>query len=195
MDSIDDQADSVTSDIDSALQTKVGLLNVIVSESAPEDWKVDDPDEQKALEDMDTDIASETEDIQDIEGHHNNTRVLSPPNMSLPSSSEETHKKDQGVQVEVEFTMKHELKWLRQQNKNLQKEIKTLREAVEKGSVTKSSTTNPMNGSRENEYSWKKKLSFYTRLTLDQCSVLYDNLDMRGREVVLSTISGKNSKL
>ena len=73
-------------------------------------------------------------------------------------------------------------------------EIKTLKEAVEKGSVNKSSI-NPMNGSRDNEYSWTKKLNFYTMLTLEQCSALYDNLDMRGREVVLSAVSEKNQTM
>ena len=44
----------------------------------------------------------------------------------------------------------------------------------------------------ENEFSWSKKLKFYTKLTPDQCSKLYDSLDSKARGVLLSVVSAPN---
>ena len=91
----------------------------------------------------------------------------------------------------MEYTMKHELQWLREQNVILKRENTTLKEAVEKGLGNKPPNAAKI-GTGENEFSWTKKMNFYSRLTMKQCSSLYDNLDARGREVVLSAISQKN---
>ena len=153
------------------------------------DNRLDSIDDQKYP--VDTDTASETEDAiwQNQDGLQSimdvDPTVTSLQEISLSISPEKMTKRDQGVQVDVEYTMKHELGWLREQNKVLRQENKALKETIEKGSPE--DVTPGCNG--ENEHSWTKKVKFFTRLPMEQCSALYDSLDPKGREVLLSVVS------
>ena len=165
--------------------------------------------DQVGTADSDTDTASETESAlwQDDNGYQNNIDVdpvPSPHKIDLPIYPLKRCKKNQGVQVDVDYTIKHELGLLRAQVKALQKENKALKEAIDKREgktahtsrcepKTPNKTTKSLEG--DNEFSWTKKLKFYTRLTMEQCSALYDNLDPKGKEVLLSVVSEANQGL
>ena len=186
-------------------------LSLMVSDSLQkDDDKLDSIDDQKGNKfditydqkdpvDSDTDTASETEDAMWQKKDKLQTIIDVDPTVTPPHDislyNEKVSKKDQGVQVDNEYTMKHELGWLREHNKKLRQENKALKEAVEKGlEVTAQPSECVQNApntvtSAENEYSWTKKLRFFTKLTLEQCSALYDSLDPKGREVLLSVVS------
>ena len=175
--------------IDTAPEKEDESRNHIVSASVEKYRKLEGIDYKIYPVDLDTDTASETEDAfcKDKNDIDVDPTVPHPDKISLPISPHKMQKRDQGVQVDVEYTMKHEVGWLREQNKVLRQENKALKEAVDKGEVDTPEI--PKKATCENEFSWAKKLKFFTGLTLQQCSALYDNLDTKGREVLLSVVS------
>ena len=117
--------------------------------------------------------------------------------------------KSQGVQVDVRS---NDVILLQAQVKALLKENMTLKNAAKRrwgvkitntivkglpsdhvsDSPEKGPTEEPEEPEGENEFSWSKKLKFYTKLTPDQCSKLYDSLDSKARGVLLCVVSAPN---
>lgn len=160
---------------------------------------------------LDIDLAFETEspNWHDCDGHKNKIDVdpmPSPHKIFHPLVFQEQFnflkkepmKKSQGVQVDVAYTMKNELISLRAQVKTLQQMNKELKETAENKVVETTGTSECVQSTpkilvtrleEENEFSWTKKLKFYTKLTQVQCSTLYDSLDAKAKEVLLTVVS------
>ena len=139
----------------------------------------------------------DAESPNNSDGHQSNIDVdpvISPHKIFHPKFAEqfnfmkkEKEQKSQGVQVDIDYKAKNELISLRAEVKTLRKENEALRETIANKVEEPEHKTSRFEG--ENEFSWSKKLNFHTKLTQEQCSTLYDSLDKKAREVLLTVVS------
>ena len=207
---IDDHKDPADSDIDGAKERKriqhyLGpspKRKHLFPDSVKEDNICYTIDDHQNLADTDTASETKSELWQDTDEQHYKIDIDPVPSLHkiiLPISPRKIWKKNQEVQADV--PMKHELMALQAQAKELRLENKALKEKIEKREAETTHTTecvqktpNKLNTrfEGENEFSWTKKLIFFTKFTLEQCSALYDDLDPKGREVLLAVVSQAN---